>query len=272
MNITVKETIKKWYNALSFDKKFDEDFTRALDEYDIDPEAKFEDYDLNCDDGMKNLLHFLYFSEALAEKYREAGISEDILHDTLLDIPRWTSTWSKVKGKTYLGELQWLNHHFSMKLYKLGRLQFYRGRASRDIPELGISKGEPVLDIHIPASGKLDRDECISSLRFAIDFHRRYYPDWDFKCFTCHSWLLDPKLAEFMPEESNIRKFANLFRWVHNDDDMAIVKFMFGWNATVENLKDFPATSTTAEKIKSAILEGERFHVTLGAIALDDIN
>ena len=271
MMASVKEIITKWYKTLGFPEIYDNEFYRALDTYDVDEGAKFEDYDVKCEDGKKNLLHFLYFSKALSEKYKAMGIPEDILLDTLSDIVVWTNTWREVKGEMYLGQLDWLSHHFAQRLYKLGRLQYYRGKAPRDIPELGVNKGDSVLDIHIPASGKLGREGCVDSLKRALDFFPKYYPDFDFKCFTCHSWLLDSKLKDYLPERSNILSFAGLFREIHEDSDNALIRYMFEWDTTVENIKDKTPKTSAAAKIKEAILRGESFHVTLGAIALDEV-
>ena len=271
MNASVKEIIVKWYKTLGFPEIYDKEFYEALENYDVSADAKFEDYDIKCEDGKKNLLHFLYFSEALAEKYKTMRIPESVLLDTLNDIVVWTNTWREVKGEMYLGQLDWLSHHFAQRLYKLGRLQYYRGKAGRDIPEVGVAKGDSVLDIHIPASGKLGREECVASLKAALEFFPVFYPDFDFKCFTCHSWLLDSKLKEYLPEGSNILSFAALFHEIHEDNDNALVRYMFEWDTTVDNIKDKTPKTKSAAKIKDAILRGETFHVTLGAIALDEV-
>ena len=271
MNNNVKEIIIKWYKTLNFPKIYDAEFYEALENYDVSPDAKFEDYDVKCDDGKKNLLHFLYFAEALSLCYKKKGIPENILLDTLNDIVVWTNTWHEVKGSLHLGQLDWLSHHFAERLYRVGRLQYYRGKASADIPSLGVQKGDSVLDIHIPAIGKLDRASCILSLKGALEFFPKFYPEFDFKCFTCHSWLLDSKLKEIFNEGSNILAFADLFEEIKVDDDNALVRYMFAWDTTVDNIKDREPKTGAAAKVKEKILLGETFHVTLGAISLDKV-
>ena len=92
--------------------------------------------------------------------YQEKGIEESVLMDTLSDLPHWLKTWSDLKGCLYLGELDWFSHHFRMKLFKLGRLQFcFADRYS--FPDRGIKKGDTVIDIHIPAAGPLRIEECL---------------------------------------------------------------------------------------------------------------
>ncbi len=61
---------------------------------------------------------------ALRQFYRERGISDDVLADTLHDFGLWIAhAYNHGQGHT-LGEFNWLTHHFSGKLFRLGRLQF----------------------------------------------------------------------------------------------------------------------------------------------------
>lgn len=253
-----KAIIEKWYERLDFPKEFDAEFYTALENIEIPEDVTIETYDKNTDDGKRNLLTFLYLCEGLEAKYKALGIPEEILIDTLKDVPRWTIVWSGLKGGLYLGELPWLNHHFTMKLFKVGRLQYYLGK--RD--------GDQVLDIHIPRDGKLTPEECRRSLKLALDFFPKYFPDHKFKRFTCHSWLLDDTLKKYMPEDSNIIKFGDMFEKQSEEVRFDALKFMFTWDTTLENLESRVPTSKTAEKIKAAALAGEEFHVTYGIIKI----
>ena len=263
-----KAIIKKWYERLGFPKEFDAEFHTALENIDIPNDVTIETYDKNTDDGKRNLLTFLYFCEGLEAKYKALGIPEEILIDTLLDIPRWTKTWSSVKGTLYLGELPWLNHHFTMKIFKLGRLQFYLGYAGGDIPVANVRTGDAVLDVHIPSDGKLTPEECYRSFDKAREFFPKYFPEHKFKCFTCHSWLLDDTLKKYLPSDSNIIKFGDMFTKLREDVRLDLIRYMFTWDTTKENLPERVPKGKTAERIKAAVLAGEEFHSTFGVIPL----
>lgn len=71
--------------------------------------------------------------------------------------------------------------------------------------------GDPILEVHIPADGRLDCAECDVSFRRAVEFYKRYYPEYGFKAFTCSSWLIDSKLREFLPSDSNTVRFMELY-------------------------------------------------------------
>ena len=124
MNTITAPIIQKWYERLDFLKKYDEAFYAALNTVEVLPTACVEEYDKNSEDGIKNLLHYLYFCEETERRFLSRGIPEDILLDTLSDLVIWTNIWSEIKGELYLGELGWLAIHLSANLFKLGRLQF----------------------------------------------------------------------------------------------------------------------------------------------------
>lgn len=264
VNENVRDIIEGWYKKLGFDHCYDEDFYRALDEIKVSDAVNIHEYDKRCDDGLRNLLSFLFMCEDVAEKYREMGISDEILVDTLYDIVLWTRNWSKVKGRTYLGELGWLTNHMTCRLHKIGRLQFCRGRCEMDIPELGIKEGEPILEIHIPARGPLTREECEESIALAKEFYAKYYPDYDYKCFTCSSWLMDQTLKELLGADSNIIRFQDMFTVIYERESFSLLKYLFGWDARRENIADREPTSSFARKVKERVMNGGTFHSGFG--------
>jgi len=82
--------------------------------------------------------------------------------------------------------------------------------------EVVLQAGDPVLDIHIPARGKMDIAACDESFAQAMTFFPRYYPEHVFKAFTCGSWLVDPQLAQQMPG-SNMAHFAQRYHHLPAD-------------------------------------------------------
>lgn len=248
--------IEKWYKALEFPAEYDLEFYNALETYRISSQSTLDTYDLDCPDGKQNLLHFLYFCENLEENYFAKGISREILLDTVQDLVRWTKVWSDLKGQLYLGELSWLSRHLKMELFQLGRLQFAMGK-DRDIP---------ILEIHIPAYGPLDIEACKESIQMAKAFFGKYYPEYDYRYFTCHSWLLDSTLDCLLSENSNIRKFKDMFHIHREDDSDAILRYVFRWDANRENLVDMPCGSSFSRQVKEAYAKGCQFHEGYGSI------
>lgn len=262
----VAEIIKKWYTKLQFPKTYDEEFYEALSSIPVSDAITLDRYNLNCKDGKRNLLSFLYFCEKTADYHKRIGIDEKITLDTLRDIVVWTNTWSAVKGELYLQELSWLKRHLSGRLFKLGRLQFYMNNSGEDFSDFGIKKEDNVIEVHIPVGGKLTLTEIENSFSLAREFFAKYFPDYSYEYFTCHSWLLDESLKKYLPETSNILQFGNLFTKVKSEQSDAILRYLFHWNTTAENLAYAYPNTPFAENIKRAFLKGERFFETLGIL------
>lgn len=265
-NDEVLDVIKGWYDRLALPKEYKTEFSKALATVPVSDAIEIATYDTEETDGKRNLLSYLFMCEALKERYKEKGISEKILLDTLSDISIWLDVWSEEKGEMYLGELSWLKRHLEMRLFRLGRLQFCMAESEHDCPEFSLKKGDPVIEVHIPADGALTQEECEKSFAMAREFFQKYYPEYEYKYFTCHSWLLDPTLSRVLPDSSNIIRFRDMFKNAANDDSDAILRYVFKWNTTARNLKYAPVTSSLAEKVKKEFLSGTQFHETLGII------
>ena len=261
-----KAIIEKWYKALSFPTEYDTEFYEALDEIEISPDTNIAEYDQECEDGKKNLLACLYMCEAQAEKCRAIGIPEDIIVDTLRDFVTWTNTWTKLKGGLYLGELVWLNRHVDMKLFRLGRLQFCMSTAEHDVPSYNLKEGDKVIEVHIPEGAPLTKEACAESFRMAKEFLKKHFPDFDYKCFLTHTWLLDDTVNQFLKPESNIIKFQEFFDPVYRNESYAVLRYTIGWDTTIENLKDKTAPNSFSQKIKDFALCGGKLYETLGIL------
>ena len=264
VNPEVKEIIKKWYDVLKFPKEFDAEFNEALETVKISDYIEAETY-IDEKDGKRNLLSYLFLCEKLRKRYQEKEIGEDILIDTVKDLVIWNNIWSDIKGELYLGECNWLKNHLSMKLFKLGRLQFCMGQTYWDLPEAGLKKGDKVIEVHIPETGPLTLDECKKSVEMARKFFKEYFPEFEYKAFTCHSWLLDESLKDLLNENSNILAFQSMFNIELKEESDAILKYTFRWNTTRRKLKREIATSSFAEKVRKEALGGRVFYEAVGS-------
>lgn len=264
--VKTREIIEKWYQKLNFPREFDDQFRHYLDTVPIRPGFTIEDYDLDCPDGRRNLLSFLYLCEGLEAQYREKGIGEEILLDTLRDIVIWTRNWTQVKGELCLFELAWLARILRMKLFTLGRLQFYMAPCRADLPTYGIHQGDPVMELHIPRGGKLDPEAVEDSFVRADAFFAKFYPEYSYPVYTCASWLLDAGLRAYLPEHSNILAFARRFDVVGAREEDAILRFVFQWDTDREKLPGLTCPTEFARVIKEAALGGAKFYVAMGVI------
>lgn len=263
---STKNIIEKWYKKLEFPTEYDKEFYNYLSTIEIEHSTTIDNYDFTCEDGGKNLLSFLYMCEKVQDLYNQKGIPEDVLIDTLKDIVTWTKTYTSLKNKLYLGEIFWLKRHMTCRIFKLGRLQFAIGTSRLDSPKHKLKIGDKFIEIHIPEGEKLSIQECEKSLARAKEFFHKFFPEIDFNYFICHSWLLDENLNKYLNENSNILQFASMFKVIDKQESTAILKFIFGWDTTIDNLASKIPQSTFATKIKNAVLSGEKFYESFGLL------
>jgi len=235
---------------------------------------KFKEYDLvaNRPEKCKNLIMFLYFCEELSQKYEEVGIPREILLNTIDDFIISVERQYDIDGSIGIVMASVLAKHLSMKLFRLGRLQFCMEEISVDVPEKEITKGTPVMDLHIPIGGSITKEEVSASFKMADKFFEKYFPEYHYDYYMCHSWLLDKTLKKFLPEESNIIKFQNLFHTVLEIENDAILRFMFKYHiADREELHECSANTRFAKDVKEYALSGGKFYNVLGVCHRNDV-
>lgn len=247
----MKEIIKKWYERLGFPAEWDEAFYNILKTKELSPCA-VADYDVSEPDKEKNLLMFLYFCEELSEKYKERGIPAEVFDDTVSDVVIWAHVHFDINASVGLTEVNWLYRHFTMRLFRLGRLQF--------------CMAEGALEIHIASGDSITPEKCEESLSLAREFFKKYYPDFSYDKFTCHSWLLDDTLKEFLGETSNIARFMDMFEIKSRDVADDALKYVFRFDAKRENITNFTPKSTLAKKLYDHVLSGKKLYCALGEI------
>ena len=267
----MKEIIRKWYKLLEFPQKYDEEFEKALNEYELIENVEVADYEQT--DGKKNLLYLLYFCEDTQKKYEEKGIDKKIMLDTFKDIVIWTDIWSGIEGELCLKEVNWLKQHLVMKLFKIGGLEFQIGKSYYSCSKIGMEKGENVIDIHIAHGSDISPENVKKSFKNAITFFEKYFPEHSFKYFTFGSWMMDDNLKKLLSENSNILKFQKNFVQadITPEENYKALKYIFKWNTTKENLSEFSATSSFAERIKEYVLNGGKLTLNAGAVAKKNI-
>ena len=216
------------------------------------------------DNPKTNLLLSLLLAYRLKCLYGEKGIPDDILRATLSDIGIWAKTYYSYSGEMGIAELDWINNHLNFKIFRLGRLQFEIKKSPFDFED--IKKGDPIISMHIPEGEPLLKEKCEESLNLARKFFAKYFPEHNYSYFYCHSWLLDQTNAEFLGENSNIVKFASLFRKISRDETLAATKYVFRWNITADEVAGAKAETKLQKAIQAHLAEGKKLYATGGLI------
>ena len=194
------------------------------------------------------------------EEYQRKGISDKIFDDTFYDITIWCEECFRKYGFYGIEEAEWVANSIRMKLFRLGRLQFEPAvlEETYESEHVKLLEGSNVLNVHIPAGGKMDFDACLKSLKAAEEFFGDTY-----EAYMCDSWLLSPVLKEFISETSNIIRFQNLFEIVkvHHDYPQGEERI---FNDVRSDKENYPEESILQKKAKEYVLSGKDLGIGVG--------
>jgi len=160
-------------------------------------------------------LVFLSILPEVQTRDRARGIPENVTKESLFDIEIWIRQFYQAHGRWGLGNVRWPVTYFTGRLYALGRLQFEMTAFPESCCSDGaipFTPGDPVLSVHIPASGKLDDADCEWSFRQAYEFFPSFFPEHAFKGLICISWMMNRQLEVALPKSSNLVRFIRRFK------------------------------------------------------------
>jgi hypothetical protein len=128
-----------------------------------------------------------------------------------------------------------------------------------------LSKGDPIMEVHIPAGEKMSHQLCEESFQRAGTFFPQYFPHERFHAFTCTSWLLDPNLEKLLPPQANIVRFQRRFyRYPILANGNQTFERVFGLK--VKDLSLAPRETSLQRIILEHILAGGYVHSGAGFI------
>ncbi len=218
------------------------------------------------------LLIFMCLSKHLKELYDERGISEQIYHDSMLDLRYKLEECKLVKNIIGSFVAWWFPGFFDMTRFALGRLQFemstYNGE---DYEKNGkkLVKGDKVIGVHIPRSEtpvtkEATDDAYAQAAKFFID----EIPNKQV-VFVCHSWLLYTATLEVFPKHSNTYRFIHEFdvTWDSHDKEG---EYNDAWRLFdmdyTGNVNDYPENTSMRRAYKQYLLDGGRTGEGFGII------
>ncbi len=122
-----------------------------------------------------------------------------------------------------------------------------------------LKKGNPILSVHIPNKGALTKEACEESYMRAREVFKSCYPEFRYKAFHCHSWMLDPELREFLPENSNILEFQGKYTLYPGETEgIDVFNFVFKMQYTKEtDYQSIPEETSLQRALKNHYLAGK---------------
>jgi hypothetical protein len=124
-----------------------------------------------------------------------------------------------------------------------------------------LEKGDPIISVHIPPEGKLTKELLDETIQETKEFAAKYYPNFKYKAFACHSWLMSTQLDDMLGADSNIVKFSQRFRRMTcKSDAEAVFSFVFLKPDMNFEIKDLPENTSLERKLKEKYLSGDALY------------
>jgi len=119
-----------------------------------------------------------------------------------------------------------------------------------------LTKGDRVINYHIPTGGKLDHEACEIDIQRGKEIINRCFGG--IKGFFCLTWIIDPQIKEIMGRETNLTKFADRFeKFPLKSQGHDIFEYVFVCSPDTP-LEELPEKSGFAKAIKAHLLNGGR--------------
>ncbi|MDE5669860.1 MAG: acyltransferase domain-containing protein [Eubacterium sp.] len=209
-------------------------------------------------------------SEITYKKYKNKGIDDKIFFDTMDDI----RIWCENNNNEGLKEYNWIKNHLGFELFKIGRLQFQLFKCNNptlNYKKLPVKYRSKAVYVHIPQGEKLDYDTCLSSIRSAKAFLKKYFPKYKYEYFFCESWLLYEKNKEFMNKNSNILQFQSLFNIAYSvEEDGQAIERIFGKKE--KDVSCYKQETSLQKSAKEYMQNGGKLGIGIGYIKASDIH
>jgi hypothetical protein len=134
-----------------------------------------------------------------------------------------------------------------------------------------LRQGDDVIGVHIPSDGPLDTEKARLSYERAKSIFLSCYPEYDFKAFTCFSWLLEKRIKLILGRDTNITRFADRYTTypIRSNGD-AVYSFLFDQPKRIDPSL-LPEKTSLHRAVKAFLVDGGIFYEKSGVILLDDI-
>ncbi|HHV97250.1 MAG TPA: DUF5596 domain-containing protein [Clostridiaceae bacterium] len=133
-----------------------------------------------------------------------------------------------------------------------------------------LSKGSPVLDVHIAAGSKLSHEACGESFKSSVEFFNKYFPEIEFCGFMCTSWLLDSQFQKILSWDTNIVKFQREF-YLYPVKSNDVQTFERVFNSRPDDIENLKAETSLQKAILDYVRKGNKMHAGAMFLLKDDL-
>ena len=218
-----------------------------------------------------SMVFWLYSAIPLRYVYQQKGLPEDIYYDCMKDLLYKLNECKNVYG-VWGAFTDWFKLFYLCKRFTLGRLEYERQPFALDAYKDILKKGDTVINMHIPSSGKLLPDDVIASLKKAYAFFSDEVRDDGILVFHCDSWMLHTPMVEGVYKDgSNMRAFYDMFDIIEVRNAETFSNFWRVFNIPYEEgaIEKAPTDTTLRRNMLAYMKNGGVFGSGRGIILFD---
>ena len=132
-----------------------------------------------------------------------------------------------------------------------------------------LTRGDTVLNVHIPSKLPLNPEICEDSYNRAIKLLKKAYPEYNFKAVCCSSWMMEKRLREILGRETNLTKFSNPYiGYPIQSQGRAIYSFVYNLHEPIK-AEELSEDTSLRRAIKQHLLMGGFVYEKGGIIPID---
>jgi hypothetical protein len=209
--------------------------------------------------GYLLLACMLWAGRETLERFRALGIGDAIFYDTFQCFPRFIREHFDSFGSYGFDRGWWTWRQISMKLFKLGELEFEMIQREVDGTQVNA------INVHIPSGSHISAANCKASYEQARSFFRTFYPAYGEADYVCSSWLLAPALKQLLPPISNILTFQQDYEILESEpNDQEYMMWVF--KTETQEYQKLPEDTSLQSQIKKYLLEGGKVGSAYGRL------
>ena len=126
-------------------------------------------------------------------------------------------------------------------------------------------EGQTYLSLHIPSDAKLVHEQVQENYQSARMFFETYFPAYASAPIVTDTWLLSPKLKEWLPATSNLVLFGNDYELLLTEPEKNdSVLWLF--NTISNDVSKYPENTTLQKAAKAWLLAGNAIGSAVGRL------
>ncbi len=215
-----------------------------------------------------DMVFLLMCAEALHDIYYIKELPDEMFWDAMSDLrckvvecKAWYDIWGTCT-------IQWLRGYFHMERFGFGRLNYDTIEFPYDDYKGVLKKGDTVWTCHVPSKGPLLVEDVLESFKRAHAFYKDELKNGILP-IACRSWLSYTPHYDVFPENSNLRKFYDLFDIIDNEEGAGSNICRIFNVLETDDYSTLPENTTLQKRFKKFLMEGNIMGEGFGMVLFD---